>query len=339
MNTPFTPTSPTSPRTVLILGANGRLGLATAQAFDAAGWQVLAQVRREAAPGLPATARVLRQSPAELLAQATHVGPVHAVLHALNPPYTRWATEALPQARSAMDLAQALGARLLFPGNVYNFGAQMPALLRADTPQTAQTRKGRIRINIEAELQARCAAGQLQATVLRAGDFFGSGSGNWFDLVIAKDIAKGKLVYPGPLDRAHAWAYLPDLARAFVAVAQPRDRPAFEALHFAGHTLTGAQLLTALTQAAHDVGLAPAGPMRQGTLPWALVRLGGWVWPQWRELAEMAYLWKVPHALDDARLSALGLPATTPINAALQQALLALPLRGHAAHTPAHTTA
>jgi hypothetical protein len=46
--------------TVLILGANGRLGLATAQAFAAAGWQVLAQVRREAAPGMPASARLLR---------------------------------------------------------------------------------------------------------------------------------------------------------------------------------------------------------------------------------------------------------------------------------------
>ena len=39
-------------------------------------------------------------------------------------------------------------------------------------------------------------------------------------VAIVKALAKGKLVYPGPLDRAHAWAYLPDLAQAFVAVTR-----------------------------------------------------------------------------------------------------------------------
>ncbi|MGZ5276739.1 MAG: hypothetical protein ACXWCU_12555, partial [Caldimonas sp.] len=52
--------------TVLVLGANGRFGLAAAQAFDAAGWTVLAQVRRDAAPGMPARARLLRAGLAEL---------------------------------------------------------------------------------------------------------------------------------------------------------------------------------------------------------------------------------------------------------------------------------
>ncbi len=326
-------------RTVLILGANGRLGLAAAQAFDAAGWQVLAQVRREAAAGLPATARLLRQSPAALLRQATQLGPVHAVLHAMNPPYTRWATEALPLARSAMDLAQTLDARLLFPGNVYNFGAQMPALLREATPQTAHTRKGRIRVAIEAELQSRCEAGPLRATVLRAGDFFGSGSGSWLDLVIAKDLAKGKLVYPGPLDRAHAWAYLPDLAQAWVSVAQGPQHTPFEQLHFTGHTLTGAQLLAGLTSAASRLGRLPAGPVRHGTLPWRLIRTLGWVWPAWRELAEMAYLWEVPHALAGQWPAALTVPASTPLDTALQQALSALPQRAGAARHAASAAA
>lgn len=315
------PLTTPSRRTVLILGANGRLGLAAAQAFEAAGWQVLAQVRREAAAGLPTSARLLCQSPAALLRQANQLGTVHAVLHAMNPPYTRWATEALPLARSAMDLAQALDARLLFPGNVYNFGTQMPALLAEATPQTAHTRKGQIRVAIEAELRSRCEAGQLRATVLRAGDFFGSGSGSWLDLVIAKDLAKGKLVYPGPLDRAHAWAYLPDLAQALVSIAQGPQRNGFEQLNFTGHTLTGEQLLTALTSAASRLGLLPAGPVRHGTLPWRLIATVGWVWPAWRELAEMAYLWEVPHALTGQWPADLTAPTRTALDTALQRAL------------------
>ena len=42
----------------------------------------------------------------------------------------------------------------------------------------------------------------LRSLVLRAGDFFGGeGRGVWFDLVVARDVAKGKVCYPGPSTR------------------------------------------------------------------------------------------------------------------------------------------
>jgi nucleoside-diphosphate-sugar epimerase len=317
MNTPQRPT-------VLILGANGRLGLAAAQAFDAAGWQVLAQARRGAAAGMPAGARLVQVPLTEPEALAAQAAGAQVVVYALNPVYTRWAQEAMPMAAAGMDLAQRLGARFMLPGNVYNFGSRMPALLQQDTPQRADTRKGRIRVAIEAEMARRCAAGTLRATVLRAGDFFGGGAGSWFDLVITKALAKGKLAYPGPLDVPHAWAYLPDLARAFVAAAQAPDLPAFARLHFAGYTLTGAQLLAGIERAAAGLGLAPAAGFKHGGMPWGAIRVGGLVVPMWRELAEMSYLWTAPHALAGGELERLGLPAATPIDRALRAALLTL---------------
>ena len=51
-----------SPRTVLILGARGRLGLAAARAFAQAGWQVLAQVR-PASHGAAGTGGMALQAP------------------------------------------------------------------------------------------------------------------------------------------------------------------------------------------------------------------------------------------------------------------------------------
>ena len=111
-----------------------------------------------------------------------------------------------------------LNATFMLPGNVYNYGEPMPAVLAQDTVQHPTTRKGRIRCEIEALLAQRAARG-LDGVVIRAGDFFGGGTGSWLDLVITKSLGAGKLVYPGPLDRPHAWAYLPDLARAFVAAA------------------------------------------------------------------------------------------------------------------------
>ncbi len=330
--------------TVLILGANGRFGSAAARAFHAAGWQVLTQARSPSALKLSGV-RAMKSRLDDVDALAREAAGAQVVVYAVNPPYTRWAAEALPLARHAMDVAERLQACFMLPGNVYNFGADMPPLLLEDTPQHAPTRKGRIRIAMEAELQTRADNGRLRSVVLRAGDFYGSGTGSWLDLVIAKDLRQGKLVYPGPLNVPHPWAYLPDLVQAMVALAtqaaQGQLPEAFSRFHFEGHTLTGAECLAAVERAATALHLRPqsnsqGSGFKHSGLPWGLIRAGGIVWPQWRELAEMAYLWDVPHALSGAALReclaqhAVAL-TTTSVDIAFRDALIAL---GMAAQSP-----
>jgi nucleoside-diphosphate-sugar epimerase len=317
----------TSGPTVLVLGANGRFGLAAAQAFDAAGWQVIASVRRAAAPGMPARARLVTAAVEDTATLAREAAGAQVLVHALNPPYDRWPRQLMPMSRAGMDLAKRLGARFMLPGNVYNYGESMPALLTPDAPQATTTRKGRLRIQLEDELQQRCIDGRLRATIIRAGDYFGGGTGSWLDLVIVKSLRDGKLVYPGPTDVPHAWAYLPDLARAFVAAAA---RPgsggaAFERFHFPGHTITGGELLRGLEQAAESLGVRPARPWKHGSVPWPLLRLGGLFVPMLREISEMSYLWRVPHELDGHALEqAIGPVTVTPLDDALRQALVDL---------------
>ena len=314
--------------TVLILGATGRLGHAAVQAFAAAGWQVLAQQRRAPAGPLPAGATHISTPLQDTETLAAQAKAARVVVYAVNPAYDRWDAELLPLARHGMDIAQRLGATFMLPGNVYNFGEQMPALLRVDTVPQPSNAKGRLRCELEAELQARVTRGGMKAVVIRAGDFYGSGRGNWIDQAIVKSIAAGKLVYPGPLDVPHAWAYLPDLARAFAAVAaraQWGQAPACEMLHFAGHTFTGRQLLAGIENAAAELGLRPARPWRHGSLPWGLIRAVGLLRPVWRELARMSYLWRVPHSLDGSALArAVGPLPETPPPVALRRALAEL---------------
>jgi nucleoside-diphosphate-sugar epimerase len=313
MNTADTPT-------ILVIGSQGRLGAAAVQAFAAADWRVLAQARRPQ-PGLPAGAQALAVPLADTAALAAAARGARAVLYAANPAYTRWPQELLPLARQGMDVAEALGARFLLPGNVYNFGSALPAQLTLDTPEVADTRKGALRVTLEAELRQRAQAGRLRSSVLRAGDFFGGGPGSWIDLVIAKHIASGRLDYPGPMDLPHAWAYLPDLARTFVdlaAHAEPRD---FARWQFAGHTLTGATLLQGLRAAAEAQGLTPARGWRERRMAWWPIRLVSPLVPMAREIAEMAYLWQRPHALVDA----LPQPAAvTPLATAMAATVRAL---------------
>lgn len=323
--------------TVLVLGARGRFGAAAGEAFAAAGWRVLAQARREgpSLPGVQALAIDLEDTPA--LARAA--AGARVVVHAVNPPYTRWAADALRLARAGMDVAERLEARFVLPGNVYNFGAAMPPLLREDTPQRPTTRKGAIRVAMEQEMAARAAAGRLRATVVRAGDFFGGGAGSWLDLVILKSFAAGKLVYPGPTDVAHAWAYLPDLAHAVAALCAV-EQPPFARWHFAGHTLTGAELLAAVERAAAALGTVPARGWRHGSVPWPLLRVAGLVVPMAREIAEMAYLWRRPHALDGSALAAcIGAPRATPVDEAMRHALVTLGLGGEAGYRRASPAA
>jgi nucleoside-diphosphate-sugar epimerase len=316
--------------TVLVLGANGRFGQAATQAFAAAGWRVLAQMRRAPVAALPAQAQACTAALTDTTALAAQAAGASVVVHAVNPIYTRWDEEALPALQQGLDVAQRLGALFMLPGNVYNYGTQLPPLLLETTPEQPDTRKGELRVAMEQAMRRRAAQG-LRSVVIRAGDFYGCGSGSWIDQAIVKDLAKGKLVYPGPLDLAHAWAYLPDLARAFVAVAEASSAapalPAFQTLHFAGHTLTGRELLAGLDTAAAALGLRPAGGFATGGMPWGLIRAVGLVNPLWRELARMSYLWHRPHALDGSALQgAVHLPPATPLQQALIQTLLDLGL-------------
>jgi nucleoside-diphosphate-sugar epimerase len=247
------------------------------------------------------------------------------VVHALNPAYTNaaWKTQVLPMTEAALQLCKALDATLMLPGNIYNFGAAMPAVLVEDTPQAAQTTKGQIRIAMEAHIRRS----GVRSIVIRAGDFFGSGQGTWFDQAIVKDIAKGVFTFPGALDVPTAWAYLPDLARSFVAVAERRQQlKPFAVLHFAGYSITARQWLEVLTPLARAQGwVGERASLRFKRLPWAIIRLGAWVVPTWAALAEMRYLWDTPHALDNRTLVALiGAEPHTPLDRAARDALSAL---------------
>ncbi|HEY0858930.1 MAG TPA: NAD-dependent epimerase/dehydratase family protein [Albitalea sp.] len=300
--------------TVLILGAAGRIGQVLATAFADAGWSVRAQSRKALPQALDRGAiRPVRCDALDAAAIRTAASGADVVVHALNPPYADWSRQAGPLADAAMAAAQVSGALLMLPGNVYNFGSKLPPLLTPTTPEHGDHAKARIRIDIEARMAA---APGLDSVVLRAGDFFGGGGrGSWFDLAVAARLRSDRFVYPGPPDVVHAWAYLPDLAQAFVRVAERRARLRGQhRLHFAGHAVTGAQL--------HEAMEAAMGrPLRRAGMPWGLMRLLSPLVPTWREVVAMRYLWQRPHRLDDSSLRALiGEPPHTPLREAVAQA-------------------
>lgn len=279
--------------TVLILGARGRFGHHAVEAFAAAGWRVRALVR----PGTPAPEGAepafADATDAEALTEAARGADV--IVHAVNPPYPAW-REQLPRlTRAILAAARATGATVLFPGNVYVFAADMPEVLTEDTPFGADTVKGRLRIEMEAAYRDS----GVRTIVLRAGDFLDTRLGeNWFEAQVSKPVAKGAMVYPGPLDRMHAWAFLPDLARAAEGLAAKRaDLDPYAVVHFEGLSVVGEDLARLMERAA-------GRELERRSFPWTLIRLSSPFWPMGRELLEMRYLWDVPHRLSGERLRA-----------------------------------
>jgi nucleoside-diphosphate-sugar epimerase len=301
---------------VIVLGANGRLGQACVAAFHHEGWTVAAFAR--SAPKSVRLAHVdyVVADALDPVALTQAVAGYDVIVNAVNVSYGGWA-EMTPKLTEAVARAAAsTGATVIVPGNIYHYGAGMPATLSEATHASPTTGLGKVRLTMERAYQSHAAMDGFQALILRAGDYLdGRRAGGWFDSQIANKLDQGKITYPGPMDVAHEWAYLPDFARAIVALAGHRETlPAFCAMGFAGHNITGRQLVDGLTG---TIGK----PLKLGAVPWPMLKLVSLFSPNLKGVTDMAYLWTKPHAIDGSAFDALVPDFTrTPLSQALSEA-------------------
>lgn len=308
--------------TVVVLGAAGRVGDAAARAFAAAGWRVKGLARNAKASALAPGVEPVQADASDRASLIEACRGADVIVNALNPLYTEWAEKVMPMAENVIAAAKAVGATHMLPGNVYNFGYGISVGAREDAPEIASTGKAEIRIAMEALFRREAEQNAVRTIVLRAGDFYGGTKPqSWLDLIILARLGKNIFTWGGPMDIPHAFAYLPDLGQAFVALAEKRrELGTFERFHFAGHTLSGNEMKAA-TEAA--VGRR----LTSGTVPWITLRAAGLFSPMMREVVRMSYLWRTPHSLDGGRLERLAgkLPVTEPVDA-LRQAIADLDL-------------
>jgi len=308
-------------KTLLVIGATGGIGSEVAKAFVRSGWEV----------------RALARKPKDAVKNFSHLGAIEwrkgdamkaqdvrkaakgadAIFHGANPPgYKKWREWAIPMLANAIKAAKAEEARLLFPGNIYNYGPDAWPSLAETSPQNPVTNKGAIRVEME---QMLVDAG-IKSVIVRAGDFFGGHApGSWLPNALVKpDKEIRSVTYPGLHDKGHAWAYLPDLAETFRRLVDEEDRLAQnDIFHFRGHYMErGLDMAKAIARVAGDEN------MKVKKMPWGLLRLASPFVALLRELLEMRYLWLETVELDNAKLKAfLGEEPHTPLDLALTQAL------------------
>ncbi len=292
------------PQTALILGSNGRFGRHAAAQFSGAGWMVRHFDRAR-----------------DDLALAARGADI--IVNGWNPPYTDWAAQLPALHAQVIEAARQNGSTVILPGNVYVFGRDTPAPWTAETPHDAHNPLGRLRIEME---QAYRQA-PIRTIMLRGGDFIDTAhSGNWFDKVLTKSLAKGRFTYPGDPGIPHAWAYLPDICRAVVQLAERRETlPGFTDIPFPGYTMSGRDMADVLNR------IHPNGA-RLRRMSWRPLALARPFWPMAGCLLEMRYLWDTPHWLDRAKFDRI-LPGfrNTPVRDALASAV-ELPSVDHKVH-------
>ena len=314
-------------RTVFVLGATGGIGGEVTLALLQGGWRVRSLHRQ---PGRAAqrahqladvqwvAGDAMRREDVVAAAEGADV-----IVHGVNPPgYHNWRGLVLPMLESSIAAAKASGARLVFPGTVYNFGPDAFPNLNERSPQNPMTRKGKIRVEMEERLETVSRDG-VRALIVRAGDFFGPRTGNsWFAQGLIKPGRPVRsILYPGRPDVGHAWAYLPDLA---AAIAQLLNREAeladFDVFHFGGHWFEpGIEMAHAIQRVVGE----PHPTIRR--FPWVLAFAASPLVIVFREMLELRYLWQRPVRLDNAKLLAfLGAEPHTPIDAAVRATLVGL---------------
>ncbi|MDK4711767.1 SDR family oxidoreductase [Rhizobium sp. CNPSo 4039] len=313
-----------STKTALILGATGGIGGAVAEGLALRGWCIRALNRNaaEAARRQPEfdwfQGDAMQADDVLKAAQGADV-----IVHAVNPPgYRNWGRVVLPMLDNTIAAAKAVGARIVLPGTVYNFGPDVFPNVTEDSAQRPKTRKGAIRVQMERRLKAAAEQGNTPVIIVRAGDFFGGSRANsWFSQAM---VTPGKpvssMTYPGKRGVGHQWAYLPDAAEIMIRLIEKGDQlPSFAVYHMRGHwDGDGRQMIEAVQRVL-------GYKVKVKSFPWWMVPLAAPFVTLMRELREMSYLWDVPLQMRNDRLVAvLGEEPHTPIDEAVRASLVSI---------------
>jgi nucleoside-diphosphate-sugar epimerase len=310
-------------RTALVLGATGGIGGETAAALSRHRWKIRAFTKAGIRSPDSSGWEWVQGDALDRASVVAAAEGASVIVHAVNPRgYTNWATLVLPMIENTIAAARASGARILLPGTIYNYGEDAFPVLREDSPQTATTHKGKIRIALEKKLQGAAGDG-VRTLIVRFGDFFGPKPGNnWFSQGMIKPHTPVSTVTdPGKKGVGHDWAYLPDAGETF---AQLMDREPelqdFARFHFRGFwDADGTEMIAAIRRVVNK----PSLPVR--SLPWFIFRVASPFSEKMRELYATRPLWQIPIELDNTRLvQFLGQEPHTPIDTAMEITLRGL---------------
>jgi nucleoside-diphosphate-sugar epimerase len=279
----------------VVLGAAGATGEPLVARLVALGLPVRA-VHRRALPERPGVENVVADVSTPQGARRALEGAATAYV-VVQPAYTRWVQEFPGLVSVIADAAVRAGARLVFLDNLYGYG-HVAGPIHEALPQTATTRKGKVRAAIAADLLARHARGDLAVAIGRASDYIGPRGASLPNNLTLQPVAGGRRGrWLGRLDVPHSLSYTADVA-AHLAVLGTRDDAVGRAWHL---PVLGSPTGREFVGLAHRVGGVDGAPRL--VTPF-MNRLAGLVVPVIREGDELMYEFTEPFVVDDSAFRA-----------------------------------
>lgn len=215
------------------------------------------------------------------------------VVHAANVPYPEWPRLVPVFAENALAAAEAAGARLAFPGNVYVYGRPQSRPVTEDHSQEPHTQKGKLRVRVERMFLQAHREGRVRLILPRFPDFYGPGVMHEIFRPIFDGALRGKPCrWPLDLDAPHEFILIDDAAEAMLKVI---NTPAAfgRAVHVPGPRPITPREFIRLAYAAGDGHEPKIRVIGRGTF-----RLVGLFNTLARSAYEMAYLFDDPILLD-----------------------------------------
>lgn len=290
---------------VTVLGATGGLGRNVVDAALARGHAVRALVRDPTRAELPAAVTVVKGDAADV-EKVKEACEAEVVFFCVNPPFSDWARAFPPLLDASLAAVRATGARLIFPGNVWIYGEVPPgALIDESRSPTPSSVRGKLRAAMEDTLFTSGADVRL----VRLPEFYGPSVVTLTARIFRAAMEKRRVLWPGPLDRELELVFMPDAAKALVAVAE-LGAAAPARLHLPGSRSTARAFI-------EQVGASSM----VGVPSWVLA-LAGMFDASARGAHDIRHLLTHPVLLDGALATrTLGSVPCTPLNESIAQTL------------------
>jgi len=123
--------------------------------------------------------------------------------------------------QNVINVAKENQARLIFFDNVYMYGL-VNGPMTENTPYNPNSAKGEVRARIATQLMDEAKAGNINASIARAADFYGAESKNSFVdmMVLDKYAKKQKAQWLGNAACLHNFTFVPDAGKAMALLGQ-----------------------------------------------------------------------------------------------------------------------
>ncbi|OUN01730.1 MAG: hypothetical protein BAA04_12810 [Firmicutes bacterium ZCTH02-B6] len=304
----------------VVLGATGGAGGAVVRELVARGFPTRAVGRKDVQ--FPGGVDYVRGDATDRSTLARVCKGAAVVYHCVNVPYVQW-ERTLPQlAREILAACAEAGARLVVVDNVYMYGpAEGP--ITEETPRRPVGPKGRLRAQLEEFFLNAHRERKADVCIARASDFYGPpspgsmGNNVAAQLVFQPAIAGKRAAWLGSLDVPHTLAYLPDVGRNLVTLAE-NARAFGEVWHLpAAEPITGREFIRLVFAA---LGRPPriGMPVRR----WMLA-LAGFFSRDLREVGEVLYQFERSFIVDATKFQRTFGGYVTPHEQAIRETVAA----------------